>query len=122
MDEGYSGIVGMDPIAFKNFKDEIDTHNKYRHLLVTGPELVVGQTYRIFARAVNFNPTMDGGESIFIKRENGYNYFQNKSGHITMYSNREIGMHTGNYMIYRASDFPLLFGGKKKCFSPFNYF
>jgi hypothetical protein len=117
------GYAGMDPIAFKNFKDEYDTHNKYLHLLVRGPDLVVGETYRIFTRAINFNPTFDGGESIFIKRENGYNYFQDKTGHITMYSNREIGLHTGNYFIYKASDFSIPFyGGKKKCYTPFSFF
>lgn len=115
----------MDPVAYENLKNEELIHGPYSSKHVNGTELVLGEKYRIFTRAVNFSPTMDGGNVIYVKRENGYNYFQTSNGNLVMYSNRDLGRLYGNTLLYKYNDLPPLvkvIQGGKKFIHPFKFF
>ena len=113
-------MQGMDAYAIKIAEDEMRIHNPYSSKLVYGDTLVLGETYKIFFRAVDMEPTNFAGTFVYTKRENGYNYFQDVNGKVIMLSNRNLGAVHGTVFVYKANDF--LGGFYKKHYNPFQFF
>ena len=113
-------MQGVDPIAWQNLLDEGNLHNNHTSKLVYADSLQVGQSYKIYSRAVDFTPSTFAGIFVLQKRENGYNYFQN-SERTLMLSNRELGYAHGTVKVYKANE--IIEGGKIiEFYNPFYIF